>query len=258
MALCWSLDKIGPICRYTEDTALVLAELNGKDPADAGSLAHGFAYDGNRPLSRLSVGYDPRMLEAEETTAADRAAFEALQACGVNLVELEFPELPWDIINPILEAESAAAFEALTLSGEDDELRRQIFDAWPNYFRLSQFTSAVNLVQCDRIRRGIMELLHTFFAQTDLFFAPWSEEMNALTNLTGHPTLVLRSGFQERHTQAIKGITEEDTEGPKHKVPDSIHLWSGLFQEGKLITLGRALEEKKGVRLNKKRGQVNF
>ena len=119
----------------------------------------------------------------------------------------------------------------------------------PNYFRLSQFTSAVNLVQCDRIRRGIMELLHTFFAQTDLFFAPWSEEMNALTNLTGHPTLVLRSGFQERHTQAIKGITEEDTEGPKHKVPDSIHLWSGLFQEGKLITLGRALEEKKGVRL---------
>jgi Asp-tRNA(Asn)/Glu-tRNA(Gln) amidotransferase A subunit family amidase len=243
MALCWSLDKIGPICRYAEDTALVLSGLNGHDPADAGSLAHGFAYDGNRPLSRLSVGYDPRMLEADETTAADRAAFEALKASGVNLVELEFPELPWDIIYPILEAESSAAFESLTLSGADDDLRRQIFDAWPNYFRIAHFTSAVNLVQCDRIRRGIMELLHTFFAQTDVFFAPWSEEMNALTNLTGHPTLVLRAGFEERPTRAINGITEEDTRGPKHSVPDSIHLWSGLFQEGKLVTVGRALEE---------------
>ena len=257
MALCWSLDKIGPICRYAEDTALVLAELNGYDPADAGSLAHGFAYDGNRPLSRISVGYDPRMLESEETTATDRAAFELLQGSGVNLVELEFPKLPWEIINPILEAESAAAFEELTLSDADDELRRQIFDAWPNYFRISHFTSAVSLLQCDRIRRRIMELLHNFFAQTDVFFAPWSDQLNALTNLTGHPTLVLRAGFEPRVSRAIQGITEEDTEGPKHDVPDSIHLWSGLFQEGKLITVGRALEakmEKKG----KKRGQVNF
>ena len=75
MALCWSLDKIGPMCRYAEDTALVLAELNSYDPADAGSLAHGFAYYGNRPLSQLTAGYDPRMLEADKTTPSDRAAF---------------------------------------------------------------------------------------------------------------------------------------------------------------------------------------
>ena len=246
MALCWSVDKIGPICRYAEDTALVLAALNGFDPADAGSLGHGFAYDGNRPLSRLSVGYDPRMLEAEDTTATDRAAFKALQASGVNLVELEFPDLPWNIINPILEAESAAAFESLTLSGADDDLRRQIFDAWPNYFRISHFTSAVTLVQCDRIRRGIMEKLHAFFAQTDVFFAPWSDQLNALTNLSGHPSLTLPAGFEQRPSRAIQGITGEDTEGPKHSVPDSIHLWSSLFQEGKLVTVGRALEEKIG------------
>ncbi|MDH3926145.1 MAG: amidase, partial [Xanthomonadales bacterium] len=153
-----------------------------------------------------------------------------------------------------------AAFEELTLSDADDELRRQIFDAWPNYFRISHFTSAVSLLQCDRIRRRIMELLHNFFAQTDVFFAPWSDQLNALTNLTGHPTLVLRAGFEPRVSRAIQGITEEDTEGPKHDVPDSIHLWSGLFQEGKLITVGRALEAKmekkgkKGVRLTFPRG----
>jgi Asp-tRNA(Asn)/Glu-tRNA(Gln) amidotransferase A subunit family amidase len=243
MALCWSLDKIGPICRYAEDTALVLAELNGHDPSDVGSLTHGFAYDGNQPLSRLTVGYDPRMLEAPETTASDQAAFKVLKASGVKLVELEFPELPWDVINPILEAESAAAFETLTLSGADDEMRRQVFDAWPNFFRISHFTSAVSLVQCDRIRRLVMEQLHSFFAQSDVFFAPSSDEITALTNLSGHPTLALRAGFEQLPARAISGITEADTSGPAHAVPDSVHLWSGLFQEGNLITLGRALEE---------------
>jgi len=243
MALCWSLDKIGPMCRYAEDTALVLAELNGYDPADAGSLTHGFAYNGNQPLRQLTVGYDPRMLETPETTASDQAAFEALKASGVTLKELEFPELPWDIINPILNAEAAAAFEALTLSGADDGLRRQSFDAWPNFFRISQFAGAVSLVQCDRIRRLIMEQLHAFFAQTDVFFAPYSDELNALTNLSGHPTLALRSGFEQLPSRAINGITGEDTGGPTHAVPDSVHLWSGLFQEGKLVTVGRALEQ---------------
>lgn len=243
MALCWSLDKIGPICRYAEDTALVLAALNGYDPSDAGSLAHGFAYDGNQPLSGLTVGYDPRMLEAPETTATDRAAFGALQASGVKLVELKFPELPWEIMYPILEAEAAAAFETLTLSGADDELRRQISDAWPNVFRTAHFTGAVSLVQCERIRRLVMQQLHAFFAQSDVFFAPSSDEITALTNLSGHPTLALRAGFEQLSTRAIDGITEADTSGPTHAVPDSVHLWSGLFQEGKLVTLGRALEQ---------------
>jgi Asp-tRNA(Asn)/Glu-tRNA(Gln) amidotransferase A subunit family amidase len=243
MALCWSLDKIGPICRYAEDTALVLAALNGHDPSDAGSLAHGFAYDGNQPLSSLTVGYDPRMLEAPETSASDRAAFDVLKASGVKLVEQEFPDLPWGIINPILDVESAAAFENLTLSGRDDELRRQGFDAWPNFFRISHFTSAVTLIQCDRIRRLIMEQLHSFFAQSDVFFAHSSDEINALTNLSGHPELALRAGFEQQASRAINGITKADTSGPKQAVPDSIHLWSSLFQEGKLVRLGRVLEE---------------
>jgi Asp-tRNA(Asn)/Glu-tRNA(Gln) amidotransferase A subunit family amidase len=243
MALCWSLDKIGPICRYAEDTAWVLAALNGYDPADAGSLAHGFAYNGNQPLSGLTVGYDPRMLETPETTASDRAAFEVLKSTGVNMVELKFPELPWEVINPLLEVEAAAAFESLTLSNADDGLRRQIADAWPNAFRTAHFSSAVDFVQCDRIRRLIMEQLHTFFAQADVFFAPGADEITALTNLSGHPTLALRAGFEQLQSRAIQGVTEEDTSGPTHAVPDSVHLWSGLFQEGNLIMVARALEE---------------
>jgi Asp-tRNA(Asn)/Glu-tRNA(Gln) amidotransferase A subunit family amidase len=243
MALSWSLDKFGPICRYAEDTAMVLAALNGYDPADAGSLAHGFAYDGNQPLAELTVGYDPRSLDAESTTAADRAAFEALQAIGVRLREMQLPTLPWEIIEPLLTVEAAAAFEELTLSGGDEGLRRQIAQAWPNVFRAAYFYGAVDFVQCDRIRRLVMQELHGVFAGTDLFFAPDNNEITALTNLSGHPTLALRAGFQELRSRAIDGITEDDATGPLSRVPDSVHLWAGLFREGPLIAVGRALEQ---------------
>jgi Asp-tRNA(Asn)/Glu-tRNA(Gln) amidotransferase A subunit family amidase len=246
MALCWSLDKIGPICRYAEDTAWVLAALNGYDPADAGSLAHGFAYDGNQPLSGITVGYDPRSLDTEGATASDRAAFAALQNSGVRLVEMELPPLPWEVIGPLLEVEAAAAFEGLTLSNQDEELRRQIGDAWPNVFRAARFHGAVDFVQCERIRRLIMQELHAVFSQVDVFFAPADDEITALTNLSGHPALALRGGFEEARSRAIEGITEDDDIGQLHSVPNSIHLWSGLFREGSLIALARALEQALG------------
>jgi Asp-tRNA(Asn)/Glu-tRNA(Gln) amidotransferase A subunit family amidase len=243
MALCWSLDKIGPICRYAEDTAWVLAALNGYDPADAGSLAHGFAYDGTQPLAGITVGYDPRSLDQEDATASDRTAFEALQNSGVRLVELEMPSLPWEIMGPLLEVEAAAAFETLTLTGRDDGLRRQIADAWPNVFRAARFHGAVDFVQCERIRRLIMQELHAVFSQVDVFFAPADDEITALTNLSGHPALALRGGFTRLRSRAIDGVTESDETGPLHSVPDSIHLWSGLFREGSLISVGRAVEQ---------------
>ena len=59
MALCWSLDKIGPMCRYAEDTAVALSVLNGFDVDDASSIDMGFSYDGRQAISDLTVGYDP-------------------------------------------------------------------------------------------------------------------------------------------------------------------------------------------------------
>lgn len=243
MALCWSLDKIGPICRYAEDTAWVLAALNGHDAGDPGSLAHGFAYDGNLPLSGLTVGYDPRRMERPDITASDRAAYEALESTGVRLVELHLPTLPWEVIGPLLEVEAAAAFETLTLSGRDEDLRRQIADAWPNVFRAAYFHGAVDYVQCERIRRLIMQELHAVFRQVDVFFAPVDDDITALTNLSGHPTLALRAGFEPLRSRAIDGVTEDDKSGPLHSVPDAVHLWSGLFREGALIAVARAIEQ---------------
>jgi hypothetical protein len=138
MALCWSLDKIGPMCRYTEDTALVLAAINGFDVEDASSIDMGFAYDGRESLEGLTIGYDPSWFEGEDVRATDHVALEAIRDIGATVVEITLPDLPVAEIMAPLDAESAAAFEELTLSGRDDMLRRQITNAWPNRFRQSR------------------------------------------------------------------------------------------------------------------------
>jgi Asp-tRNA(Asn)/Glu-tRNA(Gln) amidotransferase A subunit family amidase len=248
MALCWSLDKIGPMCRYAEDNAIVLSVLNGYDELDPGSIDMGFTYDGRLPASDLTIGYDPGWFEGEDVHDADRAALEALRSLGARVREIALPDLPVDEIMPILDVESAAAFEELTLSGRDDLLRRQIDDAWPNNFRQSRYFSAVDYVQADRLRRKVMQQTHAFFSQADVFFGPsFGNPMLSLTNFTGQPSLALRAGFEDLEPRPLFGHPENETHDTRYRVPRSVSLWSGLFQEGKLITLGRALEAALGV-----------
>ena len=248
MALCWSLDKIGPMCRFVEDNAVVLSVLNGHDPYDAGSIDAGFSYDGQLPASELTIGYDPAWFEGEDVRATDRIALEAIRRLGANVVEITLPDLPVDEITPALGVESAAAFEELTLSGRDDLLRRQIDNAWPNSFRESRFFSAVDLVQADRLRRRVMQEAHQFFSQVDVVFGPsFGTPMLTLTNFTGHPSLALRAGFEEITPRSLFNHPENDTDETLHRIPRSVSLWSNLFEEGKLITIGRALEAELGV-----------
>ena len=248
MALCWSLDKIGPICRYAEDTAIVLAAINGYDAADAGSLEHGFSYDGNVAPENLTVGFDPRWFDNEEVRKPDTDALQALRETGVTLKELQLPDLPWEILNPLLGAEAAAAFEELTLSGRDDTLRRQISNAWPNSFRSSRFFSAVDYVQCDRLRRMVMQELHKFFGQADAVFGPsHGHSVTALTNLSGHPVLALRAGFEQIATRPRYELQEEMVGDELHRIPRTVRLWGSLFKEGNLVAIARMLEARLGV-----------
>jgi Asp-tRNA(Asn)/Glu-tRNA(Gln) amidotransferase A subunit family amidase len=248
MALCWSLDKIGPICRYVEDTAMVLSVINGFDVADTGSLEHGFAYDGNRPLEDLVVGIDPRWFDNEEVRAPDLTALQALRESAVSIRELHLPDLPSDVIRPLLGAEASAAFEELTLSGRDDELRRQITNAWPNSFRSSRFFSAVDYVQCDRLRRVVMRELHDFFGQTDAVFAPsHGHPLTALTNLSGHPVLALRAGFEDIQTRPRHEVAASAVGESLHRIPRTVQLYGSLFDEGKIVRIAQALEARLGV-----------
>lgn len=248
MALCWSLDKIGPMCRYAEDTALVLGALNGFDAYDPGSIDMGFAYDGRRPVSDLTIGYDPSWFEGDDVSATDKAALQALRSLGATIKEVRLPDLPVDEIMPAVNVESAAAFEELTLSGRDELLRRQIDNAWPNSFRQSRYLSAVDYVQAERLRRIAMQQTHEFFTQADVMFGPsFNNPMLSLTNFTGQPSLAIRAGFENVKTRSLFNHPENDTDETLYRVPRSVSLWSSLFDEGKLIIVGRALEAELAV-----------
>jgi Asp-tRNA(Asn)/Glu-tRNA(Gln) amidotransferase A subunit family amidase len=248
MALCWSLDKIGPLCRYVEDTALVLGALNGFDANDSSSIDMGFSYDGRQSVSGLTVGYDPAWFAGEDARSTDHLALEAIAEIGATLQEITLPDLPVDEIMAPLGAESAAAFEELTLSGRDDELRRQIDNAWPNSFRQARYFSAVDYVQADRLRRSVMQQTEAFFSQVDVIIGPsFGTPMLSLTNFTGQPCLAMRAGFEEITPRSLFNHPENDTDETLHRIPRSVSLWSNLFQEGKLLQVGRALEAELGI-----------
>ena len=243
MALCWSLDKIGPMCRYAEDNAIVLDALNGYDEFDTGSIDMGFVYNGRQSVTDLTIGYDPEWFEADDVKDADRNALAAIKTLGATVREISLPPLPISEIMHALGVESAAAFEALTLSDRDDQLRRQVNNAWPNAFRQSRYLSAVDYLQAERLRRQVMQDAHAFFDQVDVVFGPsFGTPMLNLTNYTGQPCLAMRAGFTERTPRLLFGYPENETDQTLYRVPQSVSLWSALFQEGKLITVGRALE----------------
>ena len=133
MALCWSLDKVGPICRFVEDTGVVLAAINGADGADRFSIDAPFRFDAEADISGLRLGYLPEAF-GEGATEVDHAALAASRRLGVEVVEVSLPPLPYEALMNVLYAEAAAAFEDLTLSDLDDTLTWQDDGAWPNTF----------------------------------------------------------------------------------------------------------------------------
>ena len=245
MALCWSLDKIGPICRSAADTALVLEAINGGDSADASSLDMPFGADLSRDLSGLRLGYNPAWFE--DAAEPDRAALEAARSLGVELIEFEVDDEPWAAMLIQLEAEAAATFEHLTLEDLDDRLRWQDDAAWPNTWRRARFASAVDMVNADRLRRKAMEMMADRFESLDAIIGPnFAGAMLLITNYTGHPQLAFRSGFADQPTRTVFGEAADES-GDTFFVPHASSLWAPLFDEGVIVALGAALEQRLGV-----------
>lgn len=253
MALCWSLDKVGPICRSVEDTGLVLAALNGGDLTDRGSIQAPFVFDAQRDIDGMVLGYLPEAFE-EGATDTDRAALEAAKNLGVELREVVLEPLPYGSLMNILYAEAAAAFEELTLSDADDTLKWQDDGAWPNTMRKARFLSAVDHVQLDRLRYRVMQALGDMMGGVDALIGPFmTGPMLIASNFTGHPCLHLRAGFDQVATRSAASLgagklTTGDAVGEQtYRVPQGISLWGQLFDEGPLLNLGMALEKELGV-----------
>ena len=252
MTLCWSLDKLGPMTRTVEDALLVLQAISGPDPGDVSSVPSHLDFDSNAPVQGLRVGYFPAWMKENPATEVDRAALEILPELGMVPVEVALPSWPYGTLNLILFAEAAAAFEELTLSHGDRQLKVQTPDAWPNLFRQARFLSAVDFVQTDRFRRKVAEAMAHIFSEVDLLLVPsLRDEILTITNCTGHPSLTLRAGFVE--VSQARSDWAPDTHNPlprfspPRRVPHGVTLIGRLFDEGTLGLVGQALERAFGV-----------
>jgi Asp-tRNA(Asn)/Glu-tRNA(Gln) amidotransferase A subunit family amidase len=252
MTLCWSLDKLGPMARSVGDTMLVLHAISGPDAGDLSSVPSKLDFDARTSVKGLRVGYFPGWLKEDTATDVDRNALEGVRKAGMVPVEVAIPDWPYDSLNLILFAESAAAFEELTLSHGVDQLKIQVLDAWPNLFRQSRFLSAVDFVQTDRFRRSVAMELGRVFSNVDLLLVPsLRDETLTITNFTGHPSLTLRAGFVNVSTARSDWATDPSkplpTFTPPRRVPHGVTLIGRHFDEGTLGRAGLALEKIFGV-----------
>jgi len=228
MALSWSMDKIGPICRTVEDCALVFDAIRGPDGVDQTLVDLPFNYDHCVDLKDVRIGYLKELFDEEYPfRETDLATLDKLRRLGAALVPVTLPDYPVDALAFILSAEAAAAFDELTRSGGDDAMVRQVRNAWPNVFRASRFIPAVEYIQANRIRYMIIQEMEDL--GVDLYVAPSFGGNNLLlTNLTGHPCVVLPNGFNEEGS------------------PVSISFIGRLYDEATLLAVAKAYQDATG------------
>jgi len=227
MALSWSMDKIGPICRNAEDLAIVFDAIEGPDGIDQTLYDVPFNYQPEINFGKLKIGYLKSDFDKKyDFHSQDSVTLAKLRELGAELIPIELPTLPVNDLAIILSAEAGAAFDELTRSNKDDLLVRQTKDAWPNIFRASRFIPAVEYINANRARFLLIQQMEKLMKQIDLFVAPsWEGNSSLLTNLSGHPCVVLPNGFS------------------KDETPTSITFIGRLFDEGRLIAFAKKYQD---------------
>lgn len=195
MALCWSLDKVGPIARDVRDLAIVFDVLEGRDPRDRSTIEAPFRFRTDRPLEDYRIAYVKGAFSGSRA-AADSAALAVLRNLGARLEERALPDVPSRGLFPILNVEAAAAFDDITRDGRVRQLVSQRPGAWPSSFREARFYPAVEFVQATRLRQRLVEAWEEFLAPYDALVSP-SHRGGVLvpTNFTGHPTVCVPHGL---------------------------------------------------------------
>jgi Asp-tRNA(Asn)/Glu-tRNA(Gln) amidotransferase A subunit family amidase len=279
MPLSWSMDKLGPIARSVEDCALVLQTIHGADRVDhtVGADAR-FTWDAQFDWKKLRIGYNVSKFEraadtelspkpkddnpgamkgwlAEKAYLAmrqydnryDRAALDVLKRMGVNLVPVNMPDLPWNAMTAVLEAEAAASFDELTRSGADTKLNGQDKDDWPNTFRIARMYSAVDYIQAQRARTLGITAMAELFKTVDVIVTPSTGTQSRVTNLTGHPAVIVPNGL--RGDDAPAPLSAEDGSadnvgGPG--TPVSLTFLGGLYDDARLAAFAWAYQDAAG------------
>lgn len=243
MALAWTMDKLGSIARSVEDCALAFAAILGSDPQDPTAVDRPFRWPLDRDPHTLRVGFVQEAFEEDRSKRAekeedkakarewqefDKRTLSVLQDIGFKLLPVKLPQgYPVESLRFLLQAEAAAAFDELTRSGRDKLLKRQDPNAWPTTFRRAQFTPAVEYIRANRIRTLLMQEMEKLMTGVDAYVCPSFGGGNLLlTNLTGHPAVVLPNGYRS-------------SDG----TPTSITFTGRLFGETEVLAVAHAYQK---------------
>jgi Asp-tRNA(Asn)/Glu-tRNA(Gln) amidotransferase A subunit family amidase len=221
MPLSWTMDKLGILATSAVDCAIVLGAIHGTDGIDPDAVSRPYELSGPADVKDWRVG----ILREDYDEQADYArTVEELEALGVEIVELEIPQYPvWQMML-ILMAEAACSFDELTRNGRDDQLIQQGDDAWPNLFRAARLIPAVEYVRANRMRTALCRDFGEIMQEVDaVVHGPFASGILGITNLTGHPCVVVPAG--------------EPTEQGQ---PSTASFTGQLFGEAKLLALVQA------------------
>jgi Asp-tRNA(Asn)/Glu-tRNA(Gln) amidotransferase A subunit family amidase len=230
MVLCWSLDKVGPICRSAEDASVVYAFIHGTDGNDPSAIRHTFNYTGKADFSKLRIAYAENFFNRLTAEAPEWKVLEAYRSLGANVHAVNFPDsamYPVNLVSIILNAESAAAFDELTRTNRDDLIERQDKDFWPNSFRAARTIPAVEYINANRYRYNLCRNMNDFMKNYDVLIVPtFSGRQLSITNLTGHPAVCMPIGFNQNGS------------------PLSITLIGNLYDEATILAAAKAFQDK--------------
>jgi aspartyl-tRNA(Asn)/glutamyl-tRNA(Gln) amidotransferase subunit A len=216
MALCWSLDKLGPMCRTAEDCGLVMAAIAGADPLDPTSVDRAWRAEARSRRFRVGVLRDSASKAQPEVKKNFEEAVKVLRAfCDVE-ENVPFPDFPYGpAVSTIVGAEGAAAFRDLIESGETQKLRAPN-DKWGGF--AGSMVLAVDYLQAMRLRAPVRKALDELCRTYDAVAAPSRQTVASpigvdfdkaypgvgggpavipAGNLAGQPAISVVSGFGE-------------------------------------------------------------
>jgi len=238
MTLRWTLDKIGPLARTVEDCALVLSAIYGPDGRDETVADVPFAWQAGTDLKGARLGYIKPEFESppENASTEERARWEArravlestldvFRAAGATLEAVTLPDLPAQSLYSILNAEAGAMFDDLVRSGRVRELAGKAANHRANQLRAARYIPAVEYIRAQRVRTLLLDRMNALFTHVEAFVAPASSASVTMSNLTGHPAIVLKSGF-------LDGM------------PEAIMVTGRLFDEATVLRVAQAYERR--------------
>lgn len=233
MALSYSLDKIGPICRSANDAAIVFNYIHGTDGKDLSANNAAFHYEPIKDVKKLRIAYAKNYFDKiKDTNRNEWKVLATFKKLGVQLIPVDFPDsgvYQFNIMDVVIGVECAAQFDEMTRLNIDDQLTRQTKYDWPNQFRTARFVPAVEYINAQRHRTVLMQKVNEVISKYDVIICPSrgvESNQAAITNLTGHPVVCVPTGFDS-----------------KFNLPTGISFVGNLYDEGTILNIAKLYQD---------------